>query len=134
MLIPEEWILEKWKCLLKLFCTLDLLIVIFYCNSICIPRGSNEPVHCLNVYHNELISGTTANRIGVHTAIEANASFSSTKLRSDAFKGLLTSMAVLPLNRLLLLGADSGNVVLLCWSKERTLQSKVFIFTVARIC
>lgn len=78
------------------------------------PRGSTEPVHCLNIYNSELISGTTANRIGVHTSIEADASFSSTKLRSDAFKGLLTSMAVLPLNRLLLLGADNGNIVLLC--------------------
>ncbi|XP_018566395.1 WD repeat-containing protein 81 isoform X2 [Anoplophora glabripennis] len=77
-------------------------------------RGATEPVHCLNVYNNELISGTTANRVGVHTSIDLDASFSSTKLRSDAFKGLLTSMAVLPLNRLLLLGADTGNINLLC--------------------
>lgn len=77
-------------------------------------RGSAEPVHCLNTYNNELISGTTGNRIGVHTSLEADASFSSTKLRSDAFRGLLTSMAVLPLNRLLLLGADNGNISLLC--------------------
>ncbi|KAJ8926519.1 hypothetical protein NQ314_021121 [Rhamnusium bicolor] len=77
-------------------------------------RGATEPVHCLNIYNNELISGTTANRIGVHTSLDLNASFSSTKLRSDAFKGLLTSMALLPLNRLLLLGADTGNINLLC--------------------
>ncbi|XP_044253256.1 WD repeat-containing protein 81 isoform X2 [Tribolium madens] len=77
-------------------------------------RGATEPVHCLNVYNNELISGTTANRIGVHTSIDMEASFSSTKLRSDAFKGLLTSMALLPLNRLLLLGADTGTINLLC--------------------
>ncbi|KAK4874618.1 hypothetical protein RN001_013978 [Aquatica leii] len=77
-------------------------------------RGATEPVHCLNIYNNELISGTTANRIGVHTSIHSDASFSSTKLRSDAFKGLLTSMAILPLNRLLLLGADNGNITLLC--------------------
>jgi WD repeat-containing protein 81 len=77
-------------------------------------RGATEPVHCLNVYNNELISGTTANRIGVHTSIDLEASFSSTKLRSDAFKGLLTSMALLPLNRLLLLGADTGAINLLC--------------------
>ncbi|RZC40629.1 WD repeat-containing protein 81, partial [Asbolus verrucosus] len=62
-------------------------------------RGATEPVHCLNIYNNELISGTTANRIGVHTSIDLEASFSSTKLRSDAFKGLLTSMVLLPLNR-----------------------------------
>ncbi|KAK9885175.1 hypothetical protein WA026_010684 [Henosepilachna vigintioctopunctata] len=77
-------------------------------------RGSTEPVHCLNIYNSELISGSTANRIGVHTSVDADASFSSTKLRSDAFKGLLTSMVVLPLNRLLLLGADTGTINLLC--------------------
>ncbi|XP_019881555.1 WD repeat-containing protein 81 isoform X2 [Aethina tumida] len=77
-------------------------------------RGATEPVHCLNVYHNELITGTTANRVGVHTSIDTEASFSSTKLRSDAFKGLLTSMVLLPLNRMLLLGADTGSVSLLC--------------------
>ncbi|KAJ8975302.1 hypothetical protein NQ317_011644 [Molorchus minor] len=77
-------------------------------------RGATEPVHCLNIYNNELISGTTANRIGVHTSVNLDASFSSTKLRSDTFRGLLTSMAVLPLNRLLLLGADTGNITLLC--------------------
>ncbi|KAL3274404.1 hypothetical protein HHI36_015797 [Cryptolaemus montrouzieri] len=77
-------------------------------------RGSTEPVHCLNVYNTELISGSTANRIGVHTSLDVDASFSSTKLRSDAFKGLLTSMVLLPLNRLLLLGADTGNISLLC--------------------
>ncbi|XP_067006086.2 WD repeat-containing protein 81 [Anabrus simplex] len=77
-------------------------------------KGPTEPVHCLSSYGSELISGTTASRIGVHTAIDAQASFSSTRLRSDTFKGVLTAMAVLPLNRLLLLGSDSGNISLLC--------------------
>lgn len=83
-------------------------------NSLYLPRGASEPVHCLNVYNNELISGTTANRIGVHTSVHLDASFYSIKLRQDAFKGLLTSMTILPLNRLLLLGADSGSISLLC--------------------
>ncbi|VVD04465.1 unnamed protein product [Leptidea sinapis] len=76
--------------------------------------GSTEPVHCLSVYNNELISGTTNNRIGVHTSLDQDASFSSTKLRSDTFKGVLTCMSVLPLNRLLLLGSDNGTLSLLC--------------------
>lgn len=37
----------------------------------------------------------------------------TSKLKPDVFKGVLSSMAVLPLNRLLLLGADSGNISLL---------------------
>ncbi|OWR47062.1 hypothetical protein KGM_200334B, partial [Danaus plexippus plexippus] len=76
--------------------------------------GSTEPVHCISVYYNELISGTTNNRIGVHTSLGQDASFSSTKLRSDTFKGIMTCMSVLPLNRLLLLGSDNGTISLLC--------------------
>lgn len=77
-------------------------------------KGPTEPVHCLNSYGTELISGTTANRIGVHTSVGDHASFSSNRLRSDTFKGVLTAMGVLPLNRLLLLGSDSGHISLLC--------------------
>lgn len=66
------------------------------------------------VYEQQLISGTTANRIGVHSAVEVSASYSFSKLRHDAFKGVLTAMALLPLNRLLLLGADNGNINLIC--------------------
>ncbi|CAG9584549.1 unnamed protein product [Danaus chrysippus] len=77
-------------------------------------KGSTEPVHCISVYYNELISGTTNNRIGVHTSLGQDASFSSTKLRSDTFKGIMTCMSVLPLNRLLLLGSDNGTISLLC--------------------
>lgn len=77
-------------------------------------KGPTEPVHCLDVYGTELISGTTANRIGVYTAVDVNSSFSSIRLRSDTFKGVLTALHVLPLNRLLLLGADTGAISLLC--------------------
>jgi len=80
----------------------------------CHLRGPIEPVHCFNFYRNEMISATTANRIGVHTGITSQASFSSTRLRVDAFRGLVSSMSILPLNRLLLLGADNGNICLLC--------------------
>ena len=77
-------------------------------------KGATEPVHCMAIYENQLVTGTTANRIGVHTSVDANSTFSSSKLRSDTFKGVITAMAVLPLNRLLLLGADNGGISLLC--------------------
>ncbi|KAK2579115.1 hypothetical protein KPH14_001286 [Odynerus spinipes] len=77
-------------------------------------KGTTEPVHCMATYEQGLIIGTTANRIGVYTAVDVNAPFSSSKLKSDAFKGVLTAMSILPLNRLLLLGADNGGITLLC--------------------
>ncbi|CAN7995423.1 unnamed protein product [Ixodes hexagonus] len=80
----------------------------------CHLRGSTEPVTCLSLYQGEVISGTSASKVNVHSSIDPKASFTSTKLRSDTFRGVLASMAVLPLNRLLLLGADNGNITLLC--------------------
>ncbi|XP_076248923.1 WD repeat domain 81 isoform X2 [Calliopsis andreniformis] len=77
-------------------------------------KGSTEPVHCMSSYEQELVIGTTANRVGVYSSIEAAATFSSSKLKSETFKGLLTTMTVLPLNRLLLLGADNGIITLIC--------------------
>ncbi|XP_013406370.1 WD repeat-containing protein 81 isoform X2 [Lingula anatina] len=80
----------------------------------CSMKGHSEPVHGISFYRNEMISITAGNKIGVHTSLDSHAMFSSTKLRSDTFKGSLTSMAVLPLNRMLLLGADNGSIKLLC--------------------
>ncbi|ESO90187.1 hypothetical protein LOTGIDRAFT_233981 [Lottia gigantea] len=81
---------------------------------LCNLKGPTEPVHCICFYRNQVLSATTANRIGLHTTIEENSSFSSTKLTSDTFKGVLTCMSVLPLNRALLVGADNGSIRLLC--------------------
>ncbi|XP_023248259.1 WD repeat-containing protein 81 [Copidosoma floridanum] len=77
-------------------------------------KGVTEPIHCTAVYEQQLISGTTANRIGVHSVAEASGAYSFSKLRHEAFKGVLTAMALLPLNRLLLLGADNGIINLIC--------------------
>ncbi|XP_077493894.1 WD repeat domain 81 isoform X2 [Amblyomma americanum] len=77
-------------------------------------KGATEPVTCLGLHNAGVVSGTTANKINVHTTIDEKAAFTSTKLRSETFRGVIASMAVLPLNRLLLLGADNGGISLLC--------------------
>lgn len=81
---------------------------------VCSLKGHTEPVHCVRFYKNQIVSATTNNKIGVHTSVDVQANFSSTKLRSEVFKGVLTSMEILPLNRTLLLGADNGLIRLLC--------------------
>lgn len=77
-------------------------------------RGHTEPVHCISMYKNQVVTATTGNKIGVHSSPDEQGSFTSGKLRSDTFKGVLTCMAVLPLNRTLLLGADNGSIRLFC--------------------
>ncbi|XP_078593902.1 WD repeat-containing protein 81-like [Branchiostoma floridae x Branchiostoma japonicum] len=79
----------------------------------CLFKGHSEPAHALCLYNNQVISATASNKIGIHSALNSKASFTLTKLRSEAFKGVMTAAAVLPLNRLLLLASDSGSIRLL---------------------
>ena len=73
----------------------------------------NEPVPFLNINdNNQLITGTSSNKIGVHSGVDkpSQTSFSLSKLQPENFKGVLSSQTYLPLNNLLLLGADNGDI------------------------
>ena len=78
--------------------------------------GTQEPVHCVAVNEEgqQLITGSTGNRIAIRRGFTADSPFSSSKVKSDILKGNLTSMRLLPLNRLLLLGEDTGKIRLIC--------------------
>jgi len=77
-------------------------------------RAPQEPVTCLAMHGQELVMGSAANRIAIQARLESNAPCTVTKLKSDLLKGNLTQLAVLPLNRQLLVGTDSGQIHLLC--------------------
>jgi WD repeat-containing protein 81 len=76
-------------------------------------KGCSDAVYCMCVYKDMLIAASTTNRISVYSSLDATAELTSTKLKSDVVRGTLSSIAVLPLNRLLLMGTDSGTINLL---------------------
>lgn len=77
-------------------------------------RSQSEPVHAFDLYGSEIVTGTVANKIGVYSMADISQSpASSTKLSSENFRGTLTSLAVLPTKRLLLLGSENGGIRLL---------------------
>ncbi|KAH8333500.1 hypothetical protein KR059_000373 [Drosophila kikkawai] len=74
-----------------------------------------EPAHFLQSVGSSLVYATTGNRVGVYADVAHSHAFNTiTKLRSETFRGVLTSLAVLPLNRAFLAGNESGHIALLC--------------------
>uniref|UniRef100_A0A8C4I9Y4 WD repeat-containing protein 81 n=1 Tax=Dicentrarchus labrax TaxID=13489 RepID=A0A8C4I9Y4_DICLA len=77
-------------------------------------RSQSDPIHAFDLYGSEIVTGTVANKIGVYSMADISLSpVSSTKLSSENFRGTLTSLAVLPTKRLLLLGSENGAIRLL---------------------
>ncbi|XP_072909114.1 WD repeat-containing protein 81 isoform X2 [Hemitrygon akajei] len=75
-------------------------------------KSPSDPVHTFDLYGDEIVAGTVANRIGIYS-LDGAVPAASSKLSLENFRGVLTSLAVLPAKRLLLLGSDNGSVRLL---------------------
>ncbi|XP_072320447.1 WD repeat-containing protein 81 [Eucyclogobius newberryi] len=74
----------------------------------------SDHIHAFDIYGSEIVTGTVSNKIGVYSMADISLSpISSTKLSSENFRGTLTSLAVLPTKRLLLLGSENGAIRLL---------------------
>uniref|UniRef100_A0A3B4AAN4 Uncharacterized protein n=1 Tax=Periophthalmus magnuspinnatus TaxID=409849 RepID=A0A3B4AAN4_9GOBI len=77
-------------------------------------KSQSDHVHAFDIYGSEIVTGTLSNKIGVYSMADISLSpISSTKLSSENFRGTLTSLAVLPTKRLLLLGSENGAIRLL---------------------
>lgn len=78
-------------------------------------KSYSEPIACMSVTENQLITATSSNKIGVHSNIDSTQIvFSMNKLQPDFFKGFITSQIYLKLNRLLLIGSDYGDIRVVC--------------------
>lgn len=77
-------------------------------------KSQSDHVHAFDIYGSEIVTGTVSNKIGVYSMADISLSpVSTTKLSSENFRGTLTSLAVLPTKRLLLLGSENGAIRLL---------------------
>ncbi|XP_011912108.1 PREDICTED: WD repeat-containing protein 81 isoform X2 [Cercocebus atys] len=75
-------------------------------------KSASDPIHTFDLYGSEAVTGTVSNKIGVCSLLEPP-SQATTKLSSENFRGTLTSLALLPTKRHLLLGSDNGVIRLL---------------------
>ena len=57
---------------------------------------------------------STTNRLTIQQGVDTDSPASVHKLRSDLLRGNLSQVACMPLNKLLLLATDSGNIHLMC--------------------
>ncbi|ESO00077.1 hypothetical protein HELRODRAFT_192724 [Helobdella robusta] len=98
-------------------CSLDLCVDMWSLPSgkLMFPfKGIFECAHWLNFPSNcHVVSGSLSNKIYMHTISEtANQETTSVKLKSDLIKGNISSLAILPMNHLLLVGSEYGDVTL----------------------
>jgi len=80
-------------------------------------KNYSEPVAFMSSTDQQLITSTSSNKIGIHSNINQSSSqitFTVDKLKTDYFKGFITSQTYLKLNRLLLIGSDYGDIRVLC--------------------
>ncbi|XP_067941415.1 WD repeat-containing protein 81-like [Watersipora subatra] len=98
-------------------CSTDGQFALWRCDSstpLCQSKLTNELQICsMSKFANSIVSASQANRISVHTPYLQEARVQSDvgdKLRADIFKGTLTSMDILPMNRQLILGTDNGSI------------------------
>lgn len=75
-------------------------------------KSASDPIHTFDLYGSEVVTGTVANKIGICSLLDPP-SQATTKLSSENFRGTLTSLALLPTKRHLLLGSDNGIIRLL---------------------
>lgn len=76
-------------------------------------RGLSENQRWLQHHNNTILTATPSQRINCHSLTHPSTARNQVKLKSDLIKGNLTCFSALPLNHLLLLAADNGDVTLI---------------------